>query len=91
MAQGRARVAARARPAAWDAQGSLALDELGLRLEAPSLRSARDYVAAARAGTAWRSTPMRSPTTFIVRPRRRGERFAPFGGPEERRLKSLPE
>ena len=40
-------------------------------------------------GTAWRSTPMRSPRRFIVRPRRRGERFAPFGGPEERRLKSL--
>jgi tRNA(Ile)-lysidine synthetase-like protein len=75
-------------PRHWDAQGSLALDELGLRLEARRFDRPADYAPPrARDRVAFDADAL--PETFIVRPRRRGERFAPFGGPEERRLKSL--
>ena len=75
-------------PRHWDAQGSLVLDELGLRLEARRFDRPDDYAPPrARDRVAFDADAL--PETFIVRPRRRGERFAPFGGPEERRLKSL--
>ena len=75
-------------PRHWDAQGSLVLDELGLRLEARRFDRPDDYAPPrARDRVAFDADGL--PETFIVRPRRRGERFAPFGGPEERRLKSL--
>lgn len=75
-------------PRHWDAQGSLELDEVGLRLEARRFDRPADYAPPrARDRVAFDADAL--PESFIVRPRRRGERFAPFGGPEERRLKSL--
>ncbi len=71
----------------WPVPGVLELAELGLRLEARHFARPRDYA------------PPREPERvafdadrvrrLTVRARRRGDRFTPFPGPGERRLKSF--
>jgi len=68
--------------------GELSLPEIGLVLEARSFPRHERYVMP-------RGTQLVAfdadalPPRLQVRPRRRGDRFAPFGGPVERRLKSF--
>jgi len=75
-------------PRAWDVPGRLALAEIGRRLDAhvveasPAYRPARDPDVAAFDAD-------RLPARLIVRGRRPGDRFEPFGGPGVRRLKSF--
>jgi tRNA(Ile)-lysidine synthase len=68
--------------------GDLTLGELGVRLEARRFDRGPEY-APPRERQRAAFDADRLPSRLVVRPRRRGERFAPFGGPEERRLKSL--
>ena len=68
--------------------GELALPEVGMMLEARSFPRAQDYVAPREAGRAAFDADL-LPSRLHVRPRRRGDRFAPFGGPADRRLKSF--
>src|SRR5262249_46437328 len=72
----------------WEVPGDLVLDEVGVRLEARGFDRAPGY-APPRARDRVAFDADRLPRTLLVRPRRRGERFAPFGGPGERRIKSL--
>ena len=75
-------------PRHWDALSSLVLDEVGLKLEARRFDRPADYAAPrARDRVAFDADAL--PERFIVRPRRRGERFRAIRRPEERRLKSL--
>ena len=75
-------------PRAWDVPGSLALEEIGRRLDArvveasPAYRPPREPTVAAFDAD-------RLPTRLTVRGRRAGDRFEPFGGPGVRRLKSF--
>jgi tRNA(Ile)-lysidine synthase len=72
----------------WDVPGDLVLEEVGLRLEARRFDRGADYrPPRERHRVAFDAD--RLPRPVIVRPRRGGERFTPFGGPGERRLKSL--
>ena len=72
----------------WDAREDLVLDEVGLRLKARRFDRPADYAPPReRNRVAFDADAISE--RFTVRPRRRGERFAPFGGPDERRLKSL--
>jgi tRNA(Ile)-lysidine synthase len=91
VSSGRVRLAGGQRPAlatrVLTAPGRLELPEIGQVLEA-RLVSAVDYAvprAAARVGF----DASRLPPTLTVRGRRAGDRFAPFGGQGERRLKSF--
>ena len=68
--------------------GDLALPEVGLLLEARCFPRALDYVAP-RGPLIAAFDADQLPRRLQVRPRRRGDRFAPFGGPAERRLKSF--
>lgn len=68
--------------------GELALPEVGMMLEARSFPRAQDYVAPREAERAAFDADL-LPSRLHVRPRRRGDRFAPFGGPADRRLKSF--
>ena len=68
--------------------GSVELSEVGMRLDARVLERAPDYVASREARrVAFDADHV--PVTLVVRPRRSGDRFVPFGGPGERRLKSF--
>ncbi len=75
-------------PRLWEIPGDLALDDLGLRLEARRFGREPDYTPPReRHQVAFDAD--RLPGGLMVRPRRRGERFLPFGGSGPRRLKSL--
>ncbi len=91
VSSGRVRLAAGDRPALpareLTVPGRVELPEIGRVLEA-RLVSAADYVVprvALRVGF----DADRVPSTLIVRARRPGDRFSPFGGEGERRLKSF--
>ena len=68
--------------------GDLALPEVGLTLEARCFPRAEGYVAPRESLLAAFDADL-LPPRLHVRARRRGDRFAPFGGPAERRLKSF--
>jgi tRNA(Ile)-lysidine synthase len=70
------------------APGSVDLTEVGLRLDARCLERRPDYDPPRDARRVAFDAD-RLPTTLIVRSRRSGDRFAPFGGPGERRLKTF--
>jgi tRNA(Ile)-lysidine synthetase-like protein len=72
----------------WALDGTLDLPEVGLRLDARRFDRPPGYVPPrARERVAFDAD--RLPPDVVVRPRRRGERFAPFGGPASRRVKSF--
>ena len=68
--------------------GDLVLPEVGLVLEARCFPRAPGYVAPRESLLAAFDADL-LPRRLQVRARRRGDRFAPFGGPAERRLKSF--
>jgi tRNA(Ile)-lysidine synthase len=68
--------------------GSIALTEIGMRIDARVLDRTPDYVVPRDARRVAFDADY-VPPTFGVRARRPGDRFAPFGGPGERRLKSF--
>ena len=68
--------------------GCVDLVEVGLRLDARSFSRTPDYDPP-RDLRRVAFDADRLPTTLVVRRRRTGDRFAPFRGPGERRLKSL--
>ena len=75
-------------PRRWEVPGELVLDEVGARLEARQFDRGPDYrPPRERHRVAFDAD--RLPRSFVVRARRRGERFTPFGGSGDRRLKSL--
>jgi tRNA(Ile)-lysidine synthase len=72
----------------WRVPGIVELGEVGLRLEARCFERPADYVPPReRERVAFDAE--RLPATLLVRPRRAGDRFLPFGGAGERRLKSF--
>ena len=76
------------RPHDFPVPGELALPEVGLVLEARSFPRDERYVTPREAGhVAFDADAL--PPQLQVRARRRGDRFVPFGGPAERRLKSF--
>ena len=82
-----------ARPAAltpreWTVPGTLELGEVGWRLEARCFERSGGY-APPREPDRVAFDADRLPSTLVVRPRRPGDRFLPFGGAGERRLKSF--
>ncbi len=68
--------------------GTLALPEIGAALEARCFEAGSGYVVPRDAGTVAFDAD-RLPSRLTVRARRRGDRFMPWGGAQERRLKSL--
>ncbi len=68
--------------------GSVDLTELGLRLDARCLEPGPDYAPPDEARRVAFDAD-RLPAALGVRSRRPGDRFTPFGGPGERRLKSF--
>jgi tRNA(Ile)-lysidine synthase len=68
--------------------GELPLPEVGLVLDARCFERAPGYAAPREAARAAFDADL-LPRRLHVRGRRRGDRFAPFGGPAERRLKSF--
>ena len=68
--------------------GSMELAEVGLRLDARCLERRPDYDLPRDARRAAFDAD-RLPATLVVRSRRSGDRFVPFGSSEERRLKSF--
>lgn len=70
------------------APGSVELTELGLRLDARCLERGPDYLPPRDARRVAFDAD-RLPATLVVRARRSGDRFVPFGGPGERRLTSF--
>ena len=68
--------------------GSVDLGEVGLRLDARYLERPPDYEVPRDARRVAFDAD-RLPTMLSVRSRRSGDRFAPFGSPVERRLKSF--
>jgi len=68
--------------------GSLPLPEIGAALEARCFGAGSGYVVPRDAGTVAFDAD-RLPSRLTVRARRRGDRFMPWGGAQERRLKSL--
>ncbi len=81
------------RPAAlctrqWPVPGILELGEVGLRLEARCFERPADYVPPREDDrVAFDADGL--PATLLVRPRRSGDHFLPFGAAGERRLKSF--
>ena len=73
---------------AWQVPGEMALPELGLRLSARCLVRPAGWEPA-RAPARAEVDADRIPTRLIVRARRAGDRFRPWGGPGERRLKTF--
>ena len=68
--------------------GSIAFSEIGMRIDACVIERTADYIVprdARRVGF----DADHMPRACRVRARRPGDRFAPFGGPGERRLKSF--
>jgi tRNA(Ile)-lysidine synthase len=72
----------------WTVPGTLELPEVGLRLEARCFERPAGY-APPRERDRVAFDADRLPSTLAVRPRRAGDRFVPFGGAGERRLKSF--
>jgi tRNA(Ile)-lysidine synthase len=68
--------------------GTLELPELGLRLDARCFAGGPDF-APSRELRRVAFDAEHLPATFEVRSRRKGDRFTPFGGSGERRLKSF--
>jgi tRNA(Ile)-lysidine synthase len=68
--------------------GELQLPEVGLALDARCFERAADYAAPREPARAAFDADL-LPARLHVRGRRRGDRFAPFGGPADRRLKSF--
>jgi tRNA(Ile)-lysidine synthase len=76
------------RERAWSVPGALSLDEVGVRLEASVRPRPADYVVPRhRLAAVFDADQM--PSTLVVRGRRSGERFEPFGAIGDRRLKAL--
>jgi len=75
-------------PREFPVPGDLALPEAGLVLEARCFPRTPGYVVPREALQAAFDADL-LPPRLQVRARRRGDRFAPFGGPAERRLKSF--
>lgn len=75
-------------PRRLDVPGSLALPEVGLRLTARAQARAPDF-APPREPRRVAFDADQLPSTLEVRSRRTGDRFVPFGGRGERRLKSF--
>jgi tRNA(Ile)-lysidine synthase len=72
----------------WPVPGILELGEVGLRLEARCFQRPADYIPPReRDRVAFDADGL--PATLLVRPRRSGDHFPPFGGAGERRLKSF--
>jgi tRNA(Ile)-lysidine synthase len=72
----------------WPVPGILELGEVGLRLEARCFERPADYLPPwERDRVAFDADGL--PATLLVRPRRSGDHFLPFGGAGERRLKSF--
>ncbi len=72
---------------AWSVPGALALPEIDARLEARLVQ--RDGWAPERAADRVAFDADRLPPAVIVRARRPGDRFLPWGAPGERRLKTF--
>ena len=72
----------------WDGQGELALPEAGLSLRAVHRSRPVDWVPPRDPRHAVFDAD-RLPAALVVRARRRGDRIAPLGGPQWRRLKTL--
>ncbi|HET7874810.1 MAG TPA: tRNA lysidine(34) synthetase TilS [Methylomirabilota bacterium] len=72
----------------WEVPGQLDLPEIGMRLEARCFERAPDYAPPREPGSVAFDAD-RVPAALAVRGRRPGDRFVPFGGSPERRLKSL--
>ena len=68
--------------------GTLALPEIGAALEARCFEAGAGYVVP-RDGDTVAFDADRIPSRLTVRARRRGDRFMPWGGAQERRLKSF--
>jgi tRNA(Ile)-lysidine synthase len=68
--------------------GALSLPEIGASLEARCFEAGPGYVVPRAASTVVFDAD-RIPSRLTVRARRRGDRFLPWGGPQERRLKSF--
>jgi tRNA(Ile)-lysidine synthase len=68
--------------------GELQLPEIGLALDARCFEKTPGYAAPREPGRAAFDADL-LPGLLHVRGRRRGDRFAPFGGPAERRLKTF--
>jgi len=75
-------------PRRVDVPGCADLSEVGLRLTARCFERSADYAIPRDARRAAFDAD-RVPPALAVRGRRAGDRMAPFGGPGERRLKSL--
>jgi tRNA(Ile)-lysidine synthase len=75
-------------PRRLDVPGSLALPEVGLRLIARAVARTPQFTLPREPRRVVFDAD-RLPPILWVRPRRAGDRFAPFGGPGERRLKSF--
>ncbi len=73
---------------AWTVPGTLALPEIGARLEARCFIPGDGWTPGRAADRAAFDAD-RLPPAVIVRARRRGDRFLPWGGPGERRLKTF--
>lgn len=72
----------------WKVPGIVELGEVGLRLEARYFERPAGYAPPReRERVAFDAEAL--PATLLVRPRRAGDRFLPFGGVGERRLKSF--
>jgi tRNA(Ile)-lysidine synthase len=74
-------------PRVWGIPGELALDEVGVRLEARCFERGPDYAPPRERHRAAFDADRIG--RLVVRARRRGERFLPFGASGPRRLKSL--
>ncbi len=72
----------------WEVPGALALPEIGLRLDARYVAAGPQYVAPRDRDRMVFDADL-VPSTLVVRPRRVGDRFTPFGASGERRLKAF--
>jgi len=75
-------------PRDFPVPGALSLPEIGASLEARCFEAGPGYVVPRAASTVVFDAD-RIPSRLTVRARRRGDRFLPWGGPQERRLKSF--
>ncbi len=75
-------------PRDFPVPGALSLPEIGASLEARCFEAGPGYVVPRAASTVVFDAD-RIPSHLIVRARRRGDRFRPWGGAQERRLKSF--
>jgi len=76
------------RPRRWQVPGALALEEIGLRLEARRFDRPANYTPPReRHCAAFDADGLAD--SLVVRARRRGDRFPAFGSPAERRVKAF--